>query len=500
MTTQKTTPSTPRMTPARKRNLAVEGVIPGGGYSVTIRAQYPNTPGMLGRVASTIGDAGGNISSIDLVEADRDNMVRDITVGADDSEHARYIIDRMKSIKGLVVRSASDRVFISHLGGKIEINNKVPVATRRDLSVVYTPGVARVCRAIENDPEAAWTLTTKHNTVAIVTDGTAVLGLGDIGPKAALPVMEGKAMLFKEFAGVDAWPICLDTKDPDEIVRTIKALAPGFGGINLEDISAPRCFEIEERLRTELDIPVFHDDQHGTAVVVLAALINALRIVGKSMEYIRVCLCGVGAAGTAVSKILMAAGVQNIIGVDQWGMIYPGRPEGMDPIKEWFARQTNPEGGPGTVHEAIQGADVFIGVSAPNVIGPEDIQAMAKDAIVFALANPDPEIKYEEAVEHVRILATGRSDYPNQINNVLCFPGLFRGVLDVRATEINEEMKLAAANAIAGCVAKHELSEEYIIPSVFNRNVVRAVAREVSQAAVRSGVARRAKRHPAVFL
>jgi malate dehydrogenase (oxaloacetate-decarboxylating) len=312
--------------------------------------------------------------------------------------------------------------------------------------------------------------------------------------------MEGKAMLFKEFAAVDAWPICLDTKDPDEIVRTVKAIAPGFGGINLEDISAPRCFEIEERLRKELDIPVFHDDQHGTAVVVLAALINALRIVGKSMEYIRVCICGVGAAGTAVTKILLAAGVTNIIGVDQWGVVYPGRPEGMDPMKEWFARATNPEGGPGTVHDAIEGADVFIGVSAPNVIGPNDIALMNKDAIVFALANPDPEIKYEDAMNQVRILATGRSDYPNQINNVLCFPGLFRGVLDVRATEINEEMKLAAANAIAGTVAKQELSEEYIIPSVFNRNVARAVAREVSQAAVRSGVARRAKRHPAVFL
>jgi malate dehydrogenase (oxaloacetate-decarboxylating) len=491
----------PRKTnPSRRINLAVEGVIPGGGYSVTIRAQYPNTPGMLGRVASTIGDSGGNISSIDLVEADRDTMVRDITVGADDSEHARYIIDRIKKVPGLVVRSASDRVFIAHLGGKIEVHNKVPVGTRRDLSVVYTPGVARICRAIEQDPDAAWTLTTKHNTVAIVTDGTAVLGLGDIGPSAALPVMEGKAMLFKEFADVDAWPVCLDTKDPDEIVRTVKALAPGFGGINLEDISAPRCFQIEERLRNELDIPVFHDDQHGTAVVVLAALINSLRIVGKSMEYIRVCLCGVGAAGTAVAKILMAAGVRDMVGVDRWGVVYPGRKEGMDPIKEWFAKTTNPEGGPGTVHDAIEGADVFIGVSAPNVIGSADIEKMNKDAIVFALANPDPEVPYEEASGAARILATGRSDYPNQINNVLCFPGLFRGVLDVRATEINEEMKVAAANAIAGTVGKHELSEEYIIPSVFNRNVARAVAREVSQAALRSGVARRPKRHPSVFL
>jgi malate dehydrogenase (oxaloacetate-decarboxylating) len=312
--------------------------------------------------------------------------------------------------------------------------------------------------------------------------------------------MEGKAMLFKEFAGVDAWPICLDTKDPDEIVRIVRAIAPGFGGINLEDISAPRCFEIEERLNAELDIPVFHDDQHGAAIVVLAALINSLRIVGKSMEYLRVCVCGVGAAGTAISKTLLSAGVQDIIGVDEFGIVYPGRPQGMDPMKEWFAKTTNPEGGPGTVHDAIEGADIFIGVSVPNVIGPADIKKMNKDPIVFALANPDPEIKYEEAQGLARILATGRSDYPNQINNVLCFPGLFRGVLDVRATEINEEMKVAAANAIAGTVGKHELSEEYIIPSVFNRNVVRAVARDVSQAAVRSGVARRAKRHPAVFL
>lgn len=483
-----------------RRNAAVEGIVPGGGYSVTIRAQYPNVPGMLGKVASMIGDAGGNISSIDLVEADRDIMVRDITVGADDSEHARQIIEAMKKVEGLVIRSASDRVFIAHLGGKIEVHNRVSVATRRDLSVVYTPGVARISRAIVADPDSVWTLTTKKNTVAIVTDGTAVLGLGDIGPEAALPVMEGKAMLFKEFAGVDAWPICLNTKDPDEIVSIVKAIAPGFGGINLEDISAPRCFEIEERLKQELDIPVFHDDQHGTAVVVLAALINSLRIVGKSMEFIRVCISGVGAAGTAVAKMLMAAGVRDIIGVDRWGVIYPGRPEEMDPVKEWFARTTNPEGGPGTLHDAIVGADVFIGVSAGNVLTPEDVQLMNKDAIVFALANPDPEIRPEQIEGYARIIATGRSDYPNQINNVLCFPGLFRGALDVRATEINEEMKLAAANAIAGAVGKHELSEEYIIPSVFNRNVFRNVAREVAQAAVRSGVARRRRKQQAVFL
>jgi malate dehydrogenase (oxaloacetate-decarboxylating) len=482
-----------------RKNLAVEGIVPGGGYSVTIRAQYPNRPGMLGRVASAIGEAGGDISSVDLVEADRQSTTRDFTVGADDSEHARLIIDSIRKIDGLVVRSASDRVFIQHLGGKIGVYNKVPVASRRDLSVVYTPGVARVSNAIARDPENAWNLTTKHNSVAIVTDGSAVLGLGDIGPLAALPVMEGKAMLFKEFGDVDAWPICLDTKDPDEIVRTVKAIAPGFGGINLEDISAPRCFDIEARLRAELDIPVFHDDQHGTAVVVLAALINALRIVGKSMEYIRVCTTGVGAAGMATAKILMAAGVRDIIGVDQHGILYPGRPH-MDPYKQWFARTTNPEGGPGTIHDAIEGADVFIGVSAPNILTAADVRKMNRDAIIFALANPDPEIRPELIQDYARVIATGRSDYPNQINNVLCFPGLFRGVLDARASEINEEMKLAAANAIAGTVGKHELSEEYIIPSVFNRNVFRSVAREVAQAAQRTGVAKRGKRHPSVFL
>ncbi|MPZ49012.1 MAG: ACT domain-containing protein [Dehalococcoidia bacterium] len=483
-----------------KRNSAVEGIVPGGGYTATVRAEYPNKPGMLGRVASTIGEAGGDISSIDLVSANRDVMVRDITVGATDSAHARKIIDALKAIPGLNVRSASDRVFLAHLGGKIEIHNRLPLATRRDLSTVYTPGVARVSNAIHLDPEVAWTLTTKRNAVAIVTDGSAVLGLGDIGPAAALPVMEGKAMLFKEFADVDAWPLCLDTKDPDEIVRIVKAIAPGFGGINLEDISAPRCFEIEQRLKHELDIAVFHDDQHGTAVVVLAALLNALRIVEKPIDAIKVTICGVGAAGTAIAGVLRAAGVQNIVGVDVNGIVYPGRPEGMNPALERFASEMNPGGRPGTIHDAIAGADVFIGVSAPRLITADDVRKMNSDAIVFALANPDPEIQPEELEGVARIIATGRSDYPNQINNVLCFPGLFRGVLDVRASDINEAMKVAAAHAIAGIVGKNELSEEYIIPSVFNRNVARAVAREVSDAARSTGVARRTRRRPAVFL
>jgi malate dehydrogenase (oxaloacetate-decarboxylating) len=483
-----------------RKNLAVEGIVPGGTYTVTIRADYPNRPGMLGHVASIIGEAGGDISSIDLVEADRAHMVRDITVGATDSVHARAIIEALRKVRGLTVRSASDRVFLAHLGGKIEIHNRIPVTTRRDLSTVYTPGVARVSTAIAIDPEVAWTLTTKRNSVAIVTDGTAILGLGDLGPMAALPVMEGKAMLFKEFANVDAWPICLGTKDPDEIVAAVKAIAPGFGGINLEDISAPRCFEIEERLKAELDIPVFHDDQHGTSVVVLAALLNALKIVGKNIEDVRVCLSGVGAAGTACARTLKAAGVGSIIGADIHGIVYPGRPEGMNPALERFAQETNPTGKAGTIHDAIVGADVFLGVSAPNLIGPDDVRRMARDPIVFALANPDPEAQPDEIQDIARVIATGRSDYPNQINNVLCFPGLFRGVLDARASEINEPMKLAAARAISGVVTKKELSEEYIIPSVFNRNVVRAVAREVAQAAQQTGVARRTRRRSAVFL
>ncbi len=479
---------------------SVESIEPGGTYSATIRADYSNRPGMLGLVASAIGEAGGDISSIDLVEVNSERMVRDITVGARNSEHAREIIASLKKLDGLTVRSASDPVFLSHLGGKIEVHNKVPVANRRDLSTVYTPGVARISSAIASDPDAAWTLTTKKNTIAIVTDGTAVLGLGDLGPTASLPVMEGKAMLFKEFAGVDAWPLCLDTKNPDEIVAAVKAIAPGFGGINLEDISAPRCFEVEERLRAELDIPVFHDDQHGTAVVVLAALLNALRIVDKKIEDIRVCISGVGAAGTACAQILKASGVENIVGVDVHGVVYAGREAGMNPTLERYAQEFNPNGSEGDIHDAIAGTDVFIGVSAPDIIGPEDVRQMNHDPIVFALANPDPECRPEEIEGVARVIATGRSDYPNQINNVLCFPGLFRGALDVRASEVNEAMKLAAANAIASIVSKNELSEEYIIPSVFNRNVVRAVARDVSQAARSTGVAQRSRRRPTTFL
>ena len=466
-----------------------EGEVPGGTYSITIRAQYPNRIGMLGKIASAIGEAGGDIGAIDIVRSSRDVMVRDITVGARDDVHGQKIVEQLRQVDGIVIRSVSDPVFLLHLGGKIEVTSRVPVKTRSDLSMAYTPGVARVCRAVHRDPQSVWTLTIKRNTVAVVTDGTAVLGLGDIGPEAALPVMEGKAMLFKEFANVDAFPICLATKDPDEIVACVKAIAPVFGGINLEDISAPRCFDIEARLKEELDIPVFHDDQHGTAVVVLAALLNALKIVKKNMEDLRVVVSGVGAAGIACTKILQSVGVKDIVGCDRKGIVYRGRTEDMNRAKEWFAEHTNPRGLKGTIHDAMEGADLFLGVSGPNIITGEDVKKMNRDPIVFALANPDPEIRPEEAAPYVRVMATGRSDFANQINNVLCFPGLFRGVLDVRAREINEEMKIAAAEAIAGCVAKNELQEEYIIPSVFNRQVVRHVARDVAAAALRTGAA-----------
>ena len=471
--------------------VVAEGEAPGRGYSFTIRAQYPNRPGMLGRIASTIGEAGGDIGAVDIVRASRQRMIRDITVDAYDQAHGRQIIEQIKVIDGISIRSVSDPIFLMHLGGKIEVNLRVPLKTRSDLSMAYTPGVARVSMAVHDDPGSVWTLTIKRNTVAVVTDGTAVLGLGDIGPEAALPVMEGKAMLFKEFGGVDAWPICLATKDPDEIVRCVKAIAPVFGGINLEDISAPRCFEIEDRLREELDIPVFHDDQHGTAVVFLAGLLNALKIVRKKMEDLRVVLSGVGAGGIACTKMLLSVGVTDIVGCDRRGIIYKGRKVGMNPAKEWFAEATNPRSLRGTIHDAMEGADLFLGLSAPGIITVDDVKKMNRDPIVFAMANPDPEVRPEEALPHVRVMATGRSDYPNQVNNVLCFPGLFRGVLDARAHEINEEMKVAAAHAIASGVSSRELHEEYIIPSVFNKSVQRAVAREVANAAYRSGAASR---------
>jgi len=472
----------------------MSAVTPSASYSLTVRLSITNRPGMLGRVALAIGEAGGDIGAVDLVESTRERIVRDITINARDSDHGQRIVAQLKKTSGVRVVNISDRTFLMHLGGKIEVQSKVPIRTRDDLSMAYTPGVARVCLAIREDRERAFALTMKHNTVAVVTDGTAVLGLGDIGPEAALPVMEGKAMLFKQFAGVDAMPICLATKDVDKIVETVKYLAPGFGGINLEDIAAPRCFEVEERLRKDLDIPVFHDDQHGTAVVVLAALLNALRIVKKSLRSLRVVVTGVGAAGTATIKILQSSGVKDIIGVDEHGTIYRGRREGLDFMKRWVATTTNPRQVKGGLAEAMHKADVFIGLSVPGILSVKDVKRMARDPIVFAMANPVPEIQPEDAGRHVRVMATGRSDYPNQINNVLCFPGFFRGLLDSRARTVNDEMKLAAARALAACVARSELGEEYIIPSVFNKAVAPAVAEGVARSAWETGTARR-RRH-----
>ncbi|HET6974668.1 MAG TPA: malic enzyme-like NAD(P)-binding protein [Pyrinomonadaceae bacterium] len=464
---------------------------PSASYSLTLRVRLSSRAGSLGELTTAIGRAGGDIGAIDIVTVGNNYIIRDITVSSVSSKHGEQIVETVKDVDGVELLQVSDPTFLMHLGGKIEVVSKVPLKTRADLSMAYTPGVARICEAIAKDPEKVFTLTIKKNTVAIVTDGTAVLGLGDIGPAAALPVMEGKAMLFKEFAGVDAFPICLNTKDPDEIVRTVKAISTVFGGINLEDISAPRCFQIEERLREELDIPVFHDDQHGTAVVVLAALINALKLVGKQMSDVKVIVNGVGAAGVACTKIIMAAGVKNIVGCDQTGALYRGRRENMNWMKDWYAQNTNPNDEKGTVHDVIKGADVFFGLSVPGVIGVEDVKNMAEKPIVFAMANPVPEIMPEDAAPYVAVMATGRSDYPNQINNVLSFPGIFRGALACRAARINEEMKLAASYAIAAIISDSELHPEYIVPSVFDKRVAEAVAREVEAAAQQTGVARR---------
>jgi len=469
---------------------------PSASYSLTIRVQIPSVAGSFAQVAAAIGEAGGDLGAIDLVRVSREYRIRDVTVSAADSDHGQRIVDAVRAVPGVEIVNVSDRTFLMHLGGKIEVHNKVPVKTRDDLSMAYTPGVARVCMAIHADPDKARTLTIKQNTVAVVTDGTAVLGLGDIGPRAAMPVMEGKAMLFKEFAGIDAWPLCLDTKDTDEIIAIVKAIAPGFGGINLEDIAAPRCFEIEGRLRRELDIPVFHDDQHGTSVVVLAGLLNAARVVGKPLEDMRVVLVGVGAAGVAVSKLLMDAGVRDIVGCDREGALHPGK-KGLTAIKKWYARNTNPRRFDGTADEALRGADVFLGLSGPGAVSVEAVKTMAPDAIVFAMANPEPEVRPEEIEGHVRVIATGRSDYPNQINNVLAFPGIFRGALSASATAINEAMNLAAARAIAATIAEDELFEEYVIPSVFNKAVVESVAAAVHEAAIETGVALRTAGPPA---
>lgn len=462
---------------------------PSVNYTFTMRLQYPNSIGMFARIAESIGQNSGDLGAVDIVSVDRKLMTRDVTVRASGEEHIQKIIAAIRALGKVRVLQVSDRVFLLHLGGKISIQNKVPVTTRDTLSMAYTPGVARVSMAIAQDHRKVWQLTGKGNAVAVVSDGSAVLGLGDIGPEGALPVMEGKAMLFKEFANIDAYPLCLNSKQPDEIVEIVSACAVGFGGINLEDISAPRCFEIESRLKERLNIPVFHDDQHGTAVVVLAALLNALRLTGRKLSQLKLVVAGAGAAGTAITKILLQAGAGEILVCDRQGILEEGRSAELNASKLWLARHTNPHHRRGALRDALQQANVFIGVSGPAVIGARDLKGMAARPIVFALANPVPEIMPEEAFPKAFIMATGRSDYPNQINNVLAFPGIFRGALNVRATAINEAMKLAAAHAIAGCISRHELNAEYIIPSVFNRDVVRQVAMAVQQAAIKTGVA-----------
>ena len=462
--------------------------LPQASNSVTLRVELSNQPGTLARLTSAIGQHGANIGDIEIIQAEGPVLTRDVTVYSLGG-NLEALMSTIKRLDGIRVVNVSDRTFLMHRGGKISVDSKVPIRSREQLSMSYTPGVARVCTAIHEHPEQAYELTSKGNMVAVVTDGTAVLGLGDIGPEAALPVMEGKAQLFKEFAGVNAFPICLDTTDTEAIIETVKRIAPGFGGINLEDISAPRCFEIEKRLKAELDIPVFHDDQHGTAVVTTAALINALRVVGKNPEDVKVIVMGVGAAGTAVGKMILDLGVTNLIGVDRNGALVRGRGDLSDD-KQAFAMISNPHLEEGSIADVIRGADVFVGLSGPNLITVDDLKSMATDPIVFAMSNPDPEIAPELAFEHVAVMATGRSDYPNQINNVLCFPGIFKGALACRASDITEGMKLAAAHAIAQAISDDTLTAEFIIPSVFDPRVVENVAKAVEAAARAEGVAR----------
>jgi len=465
-------------------------------YSVVVRVELDARQEPLGKLTAKIAESDGALQGVDLVPGagGEGKRVREFTIDARDQRHWEKILRAIGSTRGARVLSYVDRTMAMHRGGKIEQHNKYPLKTRDDLSMAYTPGVARVCQEIASDRAKAFEFTIKKNTVAVVSDGSAVLGLGDIGPEAAMPVMEGKAMLFKEFAGVDAFPICLDSNEPDDIVRSVKLLAPTFGGINLEDISAPRCFEIEDRLKDDLDIPVFHDDQHGTAVVTMAALFNALKIVGKELEDLRVLVVGLGAAGVAVTKMMLASGVRHVIGCDRQGALSTAREDyrsgEMNPTKRWYAENSNPDKLGGEPAEVIEGCDLLIGLSGPGIIPPEALGKMAKDPIVFAMANPNPEVMPEAAEPYVRIMATGRSDYPNQINNVLCFPGIFRGALDAGAPAITEEMKLAAARGIADVVAEDDLSEDYVIPSVFNRDVAPAVAEAVVEEAKSAGLAR----------
>ncbi len=469
----------------------MEDIGPYSNYRLTVRLELFNKPGVFAQVARLLADEGANLGAVDLVSATAERMVRDVTFDVRDEAHGERVVAKLNHHPDVTVLSASDRIFLFHLGGKIHLKSKVPITTRNVLSMVYTPGVGRVAQAIAKDKSKVYAFTGKSNCIAIVTDGSAVLGLGNLGPEAALPVMEGKAMLFNELAGIDAWPICLKTQDPDEIVRTVQAIAPGFGAINLEDISAPRCFDIERRLKASLDIPVMHDDQHGTAVAILAALSNALEVVGKRIEEVGVVVNGLGAAGTACCRMLLAAGVSRLIGCDKEGIILRGEAEQLRACRTDLNACLTRGTPQGTLHDALRGADVFIGLSVSGVLQAEDLDLMADDRIVFAMANPDPEVSPELAQSHCRIFATGRSDAPNQINNALAFPGIFRGALDVQASEINETMRLAAAKALAASISRSALSEEYIIPSLFDKNVVPRVAQAVAAAARETGVARR---------
>ena len=464
---------------------------PVSAYQILMRVRVQNVPGSLGSITTAIGANGGDIGAIDIHEAGRDHAVREIRIYCRGADHARAIVERVDELEGVEVLRAADRTFQLHRGGKIGMANKVNIRTNAELSHVYTPGVARVSMQVHEQPDAVWSLTARGNTVAVVSDGTAVLGLGDIGPEAAMPVMEGKCMLLKSFGQIDAWPICLDTKDPQRIIETVEAIAPGFGGVLLEDISAPRCFEIEDALKERLRIPIFHDDQHGTAVVVLAALINSLKIVPKRAEDLRIVILGVGAAGVSCARMLLNHGVTDIIGFDRTGAVYPGR-DNLNPAKEWFAEHTNPARFSGSLQEAMRGADLFLGLSGPRMLTPEDVDAMADDAIVLALSNPEPEIMPELIHGKARIIATGRSDYPNQVNNVLAFPGIFRGALDAAAVSITEEMKIVAARAIADAIPRDQLHEDYILPSVFNEQVLPRVAGAVAEEARRTGNVRKA--------
>ena len=459
------------------------------GYTFTLRVELQNVAGTLGRLTSAIGRAGADIDAVDLVEKTRRTVVRDISVLCRDERHGEEVVRAARRVHGVTVRSVTDRTFALHHGGKIAVTPRFPVSGRDELSMAYTPGVGRVARAIADAPERAWELTIKGNAVAILSDGSAVLGLGDVGPLAALPVMEGKAMLFKEFAGIDAYPICVRTRNPDELFAVGEAIEPGFGGINLEDVAAPGCFQVERRLQERLDIPVFHDDQHGTATVVLAALLNACLVVDRPLASLRVVLLGVGAAGIAITRILLRAGVGDLVAVDRPGILHPGL-AGLDQERRWVAEHSNRDRLTGGLQEALRGADALVGVSGPRLLRPEWVATMRQDAILFALANPVPEIMPEEVPGNVRIVATGRSDYPNQINNALVFPGFFRGLLDSRARAVTDEMKLAAAHAIAGVVAADQPSEEYVVPSIFDRRVVPAVAAAVGGAAEAAGVTR----------